>query len=220
MHDIDNTQNEFEWETEAFGSEEPEFSGEFESEMEGPFSEDEEMELAAELLEVTSDQELEQFLGKLFKRVKRGVRRFARSKVGRFVGRGLRNIAKRALPIAGSAVGGFFGGPAGAAIGGRLASGAGRIFGLELEGLSPEDQEFEVARRFVRLAGEAVKNAADLDDPSADPARVAKEALSGAVRKHAPGLVSGSASSVSSGGSSGRTGRWIRRGRKIILMGA
>ena len=35
---------------------------------------------------------------------------------------------------------------------GKLASGATKLFGLELEGMSPEDQEFEVARRFVRLA--------------------------------------------------------------------
>jgi hypothetical protein len=29
-------------------------------------------------------------------------------------------------------------------------SAGGRMFGLELEGLSPEDQEFEVARRVVK----------------------------------------------------------------------
>ncbi len=49
-----------------------------------PFSEEEEVELAAELLDVGSEAELDQFLGKFFKRVRRRVR-----KVGRRIPRGL-----------------------------------------------------------------------------------------------------------------------------------
>ncbi len=80
-------------------------------------------------------------------------------------------MAKRALPLAGRAAGTFLGGPVGGAIGGKLASAAGKAFGLELEGLSPEDQEFEVAKRFVRFAGEATKKAAQA--PRSAPAKKA-----------------------------------------------
>jgi len=50
----------------------------------------------------------------------------------------LKPLAKAALPIAGRALGTFVGGPVSGMIGGKLASAAGRMFGLELEGLSVE----------------------------------------------------------------------------------
>ena len=52
-----------------------------------------------------------------------------------------------------------------------MASSLGGAFGLELEGLSAEDQEFEVARRFVEFAGEAATNAA-MSPPNANPDEV------------------------------------------------
>ena len=45
-----------------------------ETSLESPFTEAEEMELAAELLEITSEEELDQFLGKLLKGAWRGIR--------------------------------------------------------------------------------------------------------------------------------------------------
>lgn len=186
-----------------------------------PFDESEEMELAAELVEVLGtgdDAELEQFLGRLVRRARRGlrragrsVRRAVRSRVGRAIARGARRIARRALPV----VGGAFGGPAGAAI----ASKAGRVLGLELEGLSPEDQEFEAARRIVRLTGEATSMAAAVPE-TVDDDEAATTALRLAARKHAPGVAGGARSAVG-GRSSGRSsGRWVRRGNTIVLMGA
>ncbi len=234
MHDLDRTQleaEEMEYEDEYENEFESEYEDEFENEFEmmddgsegNPLSEAEEMELAAELLEVTSDEEMEQFLGKLarkigrkVKRIGRGVRRFSRSRLGRTVFRGLRKIAKRALPIAGSALGGTFGGPIGARIGGSLAPALGRAFGLELEGLSPEDQEFEVARRFVKLAATATKKAANAPSTSA-PEIIAKKAIMSAVKQHAPGLISNNAPTRTSGQTG--SGRWVRRGGKIILIG-
>ena len=44
----------------------------------------------------------------------------------------LKPLAKAALPIAGRALGAFVGGPVGGMIDGKLASAAGRMFGLEL----------------------------------------------------------------------------------------
>lgn len=224
MHDLDRTMAEFEtgleeWETD--GSE-FEFDGQFELteeiDQESPFTESEEMDLATELLSVTNDAELDQFLGKLVKKAWRGIRKIA-PRILRPLGGVLRRVAKTALPIAGRALGTFFGGPAGGAIGGQLASSAGRLFGLELEGLSQEDQEFEIARQFVRFAGTAARNAAGAA-PTVPAETAAKAAVAAAARRHAPGLLRGSADSLTSVyGGTRHTGRWIRRGRKIILLG-
>jgi len=214
MHDIDNTLTELELEgEEEFEWEDPDIEpGEFEGS--NLFDEAEEMEMASDLLNVSSDQELEMFLGKLFRKVSRGVRRVIRSPVGRALGGVLKRVAKRALPIAGAALGNLVAPGIGGVIGGKLASGAGRIFGLELEGLSPEDQEFEAARRFVRLAADAAAKAAAAP-AAAHPTQVARAALASAARKHAPGLLGGTSAL---GG--GRSGRWVRRGRNIVVMGA
>src|ERR1051325_6787181 len=98
--------------------------------LESPLDEATEMELAAQLLEITDESELDQFLGSVFKKVWGGIK-----KIGKPLGNVLKKVAKVALPIAGTAAGTFFGGPVGGMIGGKLASGAGKLFGLELEGL-------------------------------------------------------------------------------------
>lgn len=188
---------------------------------EGVFDETEEMELAAELLSVGSEEELEYFLGRLVKRVARKVRRAVKSPTGRALRGVLKRAAKKVLPVAGGAAGTFFGGPMGGAIGSNLASAGGRALGLELEGLSPEDQEFEVAKRVVRLAGDAAKVAA-LSPESGDPVRDAKAAVVKAAKQHAPGLVRPPMPvhpGAMAGGVSGHSGKWIRRGRKIVLLG-
>jgi hypothetical protein len=216
MHDIDRTMMEFESEADDYEAEyEDEYDDEDEEAYEGEFDdaevfdEAEEMELAAELLGVSDDQELDQFLGKLIKKVGRKARKFLKSGTGRALRRILRGAAKKALPI----VGGAIGGP----VGSRLASTAGRLVGLELEGLSPEDQEFEVAKRVVRLAGDAAKKAA-IAQTRMPSATAAKAAVVAAAKKHAPGLVRPVSPAVSIPGGR-RSGRWVRRGAKIVLMG-
>ncbi|CAN7506398.1 hypothetical protein LJR130_003501 [Variovorax sp. LjRoot130] len=62
----------------------------------------------------------------------------------------------------------------------------GRFFGIELEGLSPEDQEFEAARRFVQLAKEAARQASAAPS-NFTPAAVAQWAVTRAARRYAPG---------------------------------
>lgn len=249
MHDIDRTladlgsEMEFEDDYETdFGDEEYEpdmeleyddgefeyadeyYAGEYETEYdegEGVFDEEEEYDLASELLATTDDEELEMFLGKLISRARKKLRKVVKSPVGRILRKALRGVAKRALPIAGRAVGTAFGGPVGGAFGSRIAKAGGRIFGLELEGLSGEDQEFEVARRVVRLAGAATKNAATVPS-SGNPVKDAKKALAKAAKVHAPGLLTPNfptGALATAGGVSGRSGRWWRRGRKIILTG-
>ena len=124
------------------------------------------------MLEITDEAELDQFIGGLIKRAGRAVGQFARSGAGRAFGGILKGAAKKALPIVGGAIGGYVGGPAGSRVGSQLAAKAGSLFGLELEGLSEEDQEFEVARRVVRFADAAAKNLASAPS-SADPQQAA-----------------------------------------------
>lgn len=229
MHDIDRTQAEFESDFDDSEPDEFEFEEEsdsFDAEPEGSFDDAEEMEMAADLLGVTDDAELEQLLGGWIKKASRAVRRAVKSPVGRALMKRLKPLARRALPWARRALpwarraaGAWLGGPAGAALFGEATSTLGQEFGLELEGLSPEDQEFEVAKRVVRVATEAARNAL-LAPEGVSPEKVAKDALVRAAQKHAPGLLRGAAASVSPvSGGSGRSGRWIRRGRKIILYG-
>ena len=126
----------------------------------------------------------------------------------------LKGAARRALPLAGGAVGGYIGGPLGAKIGSGLASAAGSALGLEAESFMGEDREVEGAKTFARLAGDAVKGAVTAP-PSAAPAAVAQAAVTAAAQKHAPGLLRGA---PGAGRGAGHTGRWVRRGRNIILM--
>lgn len=209
---------------------------------ESVFDEAEEMELASELLGVGDEQELEQFLGSLIKKAARAVGKVVHSPIGSSLVGMLKSAAKKALPTIGAALGTAFGGPAGGALGGTLASKAGQMFGLELEGLSPEDQEYEVARRVVRLAGQAAQHAAQAPR-SAPPRAVAQNAIVKAAQQHAPGLVNAAmggqhrhhrhrhhpnaggpyygpeGGGAVPSGVSGQSGRWVRRGRHIILYG-
>ena len=147
---MQNPLSEYNPEMEMFESEQFEWSGETTGEVIG---EGELMELAAELLEVRDEQELDRFLGSVFKKVKA----FAGSSAGKAVGGMLKGVLKKALPIAGGVAGTFFGGPVGATIGSKLGSMAGNLFEMELEGLSQEDREFEAAKQFARFATEAVQ---------------------------------------------------------------
>jgi uncharacterized protein (DUF697 family) len=219
-----------------FGELSGEMSGETIGEM--PLNEAYEMELASELLSVSSEAELEQFLGGLIKKVGG----FMKGPVGKALGGALKGIAKKALPMVGGALGSFVAPGVGTAIGSQLGSAAGKLFGLELEGLSSEDREFEVARRVVRLTSSAAQKAAQAP-PHIPPHVVAKKAVLMAARKHAPGLVTACpvcaagaaappaqsladtwtglqpAAPAASWGGSSLSGRWIRRGGKIILFG-
>jgi len=148
----------------------------------GPLSEEEEIDAAGELLNVSNEEELDQFLGDLVNTVGGAAKRFVASPVGQQVVGVLKDAAHQALPMVGAALGGAVGGPTGARIGSQVAQTAGQVFGLELEGLSPEDQEFEVARRFVRFASSTTHHSARRGWSAQTSARHA-------ARRHAPGLL-------------------------------
>lgn len=224
MHDIDSTQGESDQSgLEALEPETFEFNFERNGAFEtgSPFSEHEENELAEELLSVQNEYELDQFLGKLVSKAWGGVKKFAKSSAGRALGGVLKGIAKKALPVVGGALGSMIPIPGvGTMIGRAAGTAVSNLFELELEGMDSEEQEFEVAKRFVRLAGASAAKAASAPR-SADPRRVAQRAVTGAARQLTPDLTSGR-----NGGLHGtyasthsHSGRWVRRGRAVVLLG-
>jgi len=185
----------------------------------GVLSEGDEMELTAEFLDMADEAELEEFLGDLIGGIGSALGKIVNSPVGQAVGGVLKSVAKTALPIAGGALGTFVGGPIGGMVGSSLASMAGSALGLELEGLSPEDREFEATRQFIRFAGQTVANALQAD-PSADPEAVAHAAAVEAARLHAPGLMDGVMNAgIDRHEHRHHTGRWVRHHDRIILYG-
>jgi hypothetical protein len=234
MHDIDRTQLEYNQGAGPFQHEEFEFQ-EFESGMmQGELNEQEEIQFAHELLAVNNEQELEQFLGDFIKRAVSTVGQIAKSPIGQAIGGVLKSVARRALPMAGAALGGYVGGPLGAKIGTGLANAAGKAIGLELEFGENEELEFTGARQFVRLASDTARQAAAAAAAGADPRAAAQTAAIAAARKFAPGLVgatsglgaasgmgltTGRALGAQVAGQRGMSGRWVRRGRHIVLFG-
>jgi hypothetical protein len=192
-----------------------------ETAFESPFSEAEEMDLVAELLSVSTEEELDQFLGKLIKGAWRGIK-----KVGRFVGKiakplggVLKGVAKAALPFVGGALGSFIPIPGvGTALGSALGGALSKALEMELGELTQEEQEFEMARRFVRLAGKAARQAA-LAPPDGDEQELLETAVMDAARRYLPNLspIRGLAARF---GQRPRSGRWVRRGNGIVVLGA
>jgi hypothetical protein len=145
--------------------------------------------------------------------------RFARSDTGRQLGgilkSTLRSAARQALPVVGRAIGGAVD-PRYADFGARAGTAAGDLLGLELEGLSRQDQEFEIARQLARFTAAAMRQAATAP-PSAPAARVVRSSVARAARLYLPGIYPRLRGR--SGRSWGRSGRWVRRGRTIVLYG-
>lgn len=245
MHNIDRTVNEMEFSHENEYHEGPyeyghelgheyghelgheynhEYQGEYGHELgheysqqaEAPFHETLEMELATELLGVSNEAELEQFLGSFLRKAAGAAVNFAKSSTGRAIGGFLKDAARKALPVLATAAGTALGGPIGGKIGGALGNFAAKAFELELEGLSAEDKEFEIARAYVRFAGDAVRNAARYQNGS--PYENARSAYNYAARRFAPGLLNGYGNQAPAGRVRfPKSGTWTRRGNYIMI---
>lgn len=193
-----------------------------------PLHEVEEMEYAAHLLGVNSEEELEEFLGNLVKSVAKAAGGFIRSPVGQALTGVLKTAAKQALPMVGGALGTMIAPGVGTALGSRFGSAASNLFEMELEGMDPEQAEFETARRYVQLAAAAAHDAA-LAPSDIPPPVVAQQAVASAAEHFAPGLLPHLSSSNGAQGHpepgstpegyAQQSGRWVRRGRRIILYG-
>ncbi len=240
----------------------PEFSPEMEYEYQGEIQGNLEMELTNELLAVTNEQELNQFVGKLMGKVAKAASGFVQSPTGQSVGRFLVNFGKSTLPQLASNLGGqagsALGARAGQAITNRLGNGAigqavsgglrqggaylgkqggawlgskagtllastaQRVFNLELESLSPEEGEYEIARSFVQFASEVAKraNAAIKNNPSIDLPTLSQNIIPQVAQQYAPGLLRIKYKGVNGMNTligQRRKGTWVRRGRSIIL---
>ena len=242
MHDYDKIQAEDEMGEFGFEMNEYEnlgLQGESSAygESESPFSELQELELASELLGVSNEEELESYLGNTIQAAAAKASRQLKPHLKRLLGGLLKSAARHVVPLGGSTAKKIIEGPIGSAIGNQLASKIDSLFGLELEGLSNEDREFEVARRFTRFAGDAARHAAQAQ-PHEHPHKIAKQAVLNAARRHAPGFVPAAEriierdrTIIETNGTEKqpyeenchcerRAGRWIRDGQKIILLGA
>ncbi|WDZ82900.1 hypothetical protein [Micromonospora cathayae] len=195
----------------------------------GILSESQEAELANELLEVSSEEELEEFLGDLFNSAVRGISNFAKSDVGQAVIDGAKTLVKKGLPAVGGALGSFVAPGIGTTIGTRLGTMAsGLINELPVE-VEPQELDHEVAKRIVQIGAEAARQASRLAPSGEPPTSVASKAIVNAVSKIAPAalvqtrvrprrrqfgefMIDGSVSA------SRREGRWQRRGQNIVLL--
>jgi hypothetical protein len=146
-----------------------------------PFSEAEEMELAIELLEVTSEIELEQFLGYLFEKAWRGIKPVASSLI-RPLGGVLKTVAKTALPFIATAADTYFGGPAGGAVAGKLGSLVSQALEAEAAGMTAADRDLKKCRQFVRMAGKAAKAMA-LAPAGTDPIALVQKVLAASAQE-------------------------------------
>ena len=176
------------------------------------FSEEEEMQLAMELLEVASEEELDQFLGNVFKSVWKGVKKVGATiaKVAKPLGGALKAVAKTALPFVGGALGSMIPIPGvGTALGSALGRAASNALELEMENAAPADRELELARRFVRIAGQAARLAGDSDGST----RAVESALTRALHQQLPHFRSPAPQQED------ESGRWRRRGNRIVVMG-
>ncbi len=182
-----------------------------------------ELEMANEFLEISSEQELEQFLGGLISNAGRTLGVALNSPLGRqlttLLKNQLRATARQALPVVGRAIGDWVAPGTGGAHGAAAATSVGKMFGLELEGLSAEDREFEVARRYVNFANTAARQMWRSPRSMHPRARV-RHALTRAARQQrlwAGGEPPYAAADIGPAG--GRRGRWTRSGGVIVVHG-
>jgi len=180
------------------------------------FGEIEEMELATALLEVNNIAELDLVIKQLISRA--GL--ITGSTVNQALGSVLKSAARKTLPMLRQAARNHQRRSPAAGAANRIVTAAGKYFAIELEGLSPEDQEFEAAKHFVRFAKQAARNAAAVA-PDIASQTIARVAAIRAAQRYAPGLLAaspnrGPASHINDLPITG-TGRWVRQGRHLII---
>jgi hypothetical protein len=195
MHDLDTRINE---------------TFEYDFEQEGVFGEAEVAQLASELMELQGEAELEQFLGDLIKKAGSAVGTFINSPTGQALGGMLKSAARKALPMAGKALGGYLGGSTGAQWGEKIGGFASD--NLEMENEMENEAEFETAKSFIRMAGDAVKGLGSVAQGTSIEKAV-QAAISKSASTHIPALLSAGAATGAA------QGRWVRRGQRIVLLG-
>lgn len=149
------------------------------------FDDYQQIELAINLMDIAHERQLDCFLDKVIRIASRN----AGSPIDLSIQRAIRDALKvAACGALRRAMRERMASPLGPRLARALASNAGLALGLELEGLSGEDREFEAVRQFIRFAGRTVEVAASLT-PNHDPAGIAHQAASEAAQLYAPGLM-------------------------------
>jgi hypothetical protein len=196
----------------------------------GLLSEVEEEQYAGDLLEINSEDELEEFLGDLFGKAVKGISNFAKSDVGQALGQAVKTMAKKSLPAIGGALGSYVAPGIGTSVGTQLGTMASGLIGELPFEVEPQAIDHEVAKRIVRIGAEAARQASRMGSSGEPPTSVASKAIVNAVNKIAPATL------VQAGmrprrqrhfaemeidrqvPTSRREGRWHRRGRNIVLL--
>ena len=197
------------YETGPYETAQYEYQGEIQGEalrdeVTGEINVNTEIALAAELLSVSNEEELNQFLGKLVRGIGRGFKKFARSGLGKTLFSAIRPLAKAALPTLGGALGSFIPIPG---VGTALGSAAGKAVAgaLEFQGMSAEDRDFEIARRVIRTAIESANHVESLPQGEIYGEVVMEDELWNAVKAIGGRLLPGAVSLLTSGISGGAT---------------
>jgi hypothetical protein len=180
-------------------------------------TESQELALASEVLEIASEAELEEFLGDLWNGTKAAASRVYNSAAVQKALPYAKAVGAKVLPVAAGKLADL----AWKGSGDFVKAGAGALIDQwlkeELEGLSAEDRELALARRYVRFAHDALLRAART--PERVPPRVAGQvAVRDAARSHIPGVVPFLAQ-LNGGSPAGEpaAGRWVRRGSTIEI---
>jgi hypothetical protein len=174
------------------------------------FSAQEELQLAMELLDVSSEEELEQFSAMSSGACGRASRKWARaSPRWPSPGRRLEGRGEDGPAFVGGALGSMIPIPGvGTALGTALGRAASSALELEMAAGPAADRELDMARRFVRIAGQAARLAAEGDGSP----RAVESALTRALHQQLPHFRSAAPQGEESG-------RWRRRGNRIVVMG-
>lgn len=178
----------------------------------GVLDEANELQLAAGLLEVGNEEQLDRCLANVIHEAEKITGRVVQPSQAEAIRDVLRNSIQQILPVGSVQHGATMRTSVGTELSRALSATAGQLLGLELEGLSPEDREFEAVRQFVRFAGETVKNAVE-GAPGSDPQDAAHRAAAKAAEAYAPGLFAASNDVARS------SGHWVWCHDRIILFG-
>lgn len=182
-----------------------EFNNEFELEGEG--------ELVQELLAVTNEYELDNFLGNVWNAAKRLYNSPQGQAIKKDFVAGAKSFGKQMLPSVGANLGSYIGGSTGAKVGGQLANAASKwLFG--------EVGEME-AVDYLRVVRKAAKylNKALSEGASGAPRAMVTQAINQAAR---PVLAKrrGRYSRRYTSPSPKKQGKWFRQGNQLVLQGA
>lgn len=182
-----------------------EFNTGFELEGEG--------ELVNELLSVTNEYELENFLGNVWNAAKRLYNSPQGQAIKKDFVAGAKSFGKKMLPGIGRNIGSYIGGSTGANIGGSLANAASNWLFNEVGEAEAVDY-LRVVRKAAKYLNKALSEGA-----TGAPRAMVTQAINQAAR---PVLAKRRAQSTAgyNGSSSKKQGKWFRQGNQLILQGA